>query len=106
MLTPEPAAARYRLTRSSKWLDTNPRSHWVAALIFALTVFAYFAPALVGGRVFTDTAVQQGYVFPWAAAGTKYPFALQSDQADLSMPALQVQRRAYLSGDLPVHRSV
>jgi Bacterial membrane protein YfhO len=76
------------------------RTHWLAALVFALTLFAYFQPALTGGRVFTNTAVQQGYVFPWAAAGTKYPFALQSDQADLSMPALQVQRRGYLAGEL------
>ncbi|MCO5329442.1 MAG: hypothetical protein M9961_05125 [Ilumatobacteraceae bacterium] len=77
------------------------RGHLAAALLFAAVLVALFAPVFAGQKVFTDTATQQGYVYPWAAAGPTAPFALQADQADLSMPALAVQRRAYDAGELP-----
>ncbi|HAP77518.1 MAG TPA: hypothetical protein DCR14_15740, partial [Acidimicrobiaceae bacterium] len=60
-----------------------------------------FAPVFAGSKVFTNTATQQGYVYPWAAAGAPHPFSLLSDQSDLSMPALAVQQRAYDEGELP-----
>ena len=60
-----------------------------------------FAPALFGDKVFTNTAVQAGYVYPWAPTTTPLPFTQAADQADLSMPAMAVQERAYDEGGLP-----
>lgn len=82
------------------WIRTR-RQHLGAAALFAGVLILLFAPVFAGAKVFTDTATQQGYVYPWAAAGPTAPFALQSDQADLSMPALAVQERAYDAGELP-----
>lgn len=77
------------------------REHLAAAAVFAAVLLVFFAPALVGGRAFTVTAAQQDYVLPWAAQPHGYPPPLQSDQADLSLPALRVQQRAYETGELP-----
>ncbi len=89
------------ITPAVAWLNRSRWAHVLAAVLFAGILAVQYAPVIAGDKVFTDTAVQQGYVFPWAAAGTTAPFAVQSDQVDLSMPALAVQRRAYDAGTLP-----
>lgn len=69
--------------------------------MFAVLLTGCFAPALFGDKVFTNTAVQAGYVYPWAPTATPLPFTQAADQADLSMPAMAVQERAYDEGGLP-----
>ena len=83
------------------WLNRSRWAHLVAAAVFAAVLVAQYPTVAIGHEVFTDTATQQGYVYPWAASGARYRFAVQSDQADLSLPAMAVQRRAYDAGELP-----
>lgn len=88
------------MARVRAWVARR-RGHLSAAGVFAVVLLVLFAPVFTGSTVFTNTATQQGYVFPWAAEGAEYPFSLLSDQSDLSMPALAVQQRAYDAGELP-----
>lgn len=69
--------------------------------VFAALLAGYFAPAVFGDKLFTNTAVQAGYVYPWAPDATPLPFTNAADQSDLSMPAMAVQERAYEEGGLP-----
>lgn len=82
-------------------LDTHRLGHLAATAVFGVLLLGAFGPALVDGRAITATAAQQEYVFPWAATPHGYSPTVQSDQADLSMPALAVQQRALDAGTLP-----
>ncbi len=82
-------------------LDGDRRAHLLAAAAFGALLLVLFAPALADGRAVTATAAQQEYVYPWAATPHGYPPTVQSDQADLSMPALALQQRALDAGTLP-----
>lgn len=86
--------------RLRSWVRQR-RGHLAAGALFAAVLLVMFAPVVSGAKVFTNTATQQGYVYPWASEGAQYPFWLTSDQSDLSMPALAVQQRAYEAGELP-----
>jgi LPXTG-motif cell wall-anchored protein len=73
----------------------------VAAAIFAALAIGFFHPSLLQDKTLSAIAGHQSIQYPWAAAPTGFPDAVQSDQANNVYPIQADLNRLLRHGEFP-----